>query len=125
MEHVYLSYSGRNCEGVLQVMEAIIRQGYALACDCMLPAHEDFDVRVSRAMKNAKAFVAVMTEDAADCQFMKKELRMAVEEGLRIVPVLVGTATVPKEYESMQWEITHLSDYPTAEEIAAVMHRIG
>ena len=124
MDSIYLSYSGRNCEAVLQVMEGIIARGYALACDCVLPAHEDFDLRVTRAMKAAKAVLAVMTEDAAACPYMERELRIADEEGLRIIPVLVGTATLPKQYEHLLWEISRLSDYPTTEEILVVMNRI-
>ena len=127
MESIYLSYSGRNCEGVLQVMEGILAHGYALACDCMLPSHEAFQVRISRAMAEAKAVVAVMTEDAGACTYMEQELTLASQGNTPMIGVLVGNTTMPEKYEGLfrSRTVCRISDFPTKEELQAVWNAIG
>ena len=124
MDSIYLSYSGRNCEAVLQVMEGIIARGYALACDCVLPGHEDFDLRVTRAMKAAKAVLAVMTEDAAACPYMQRELALAEALEVPVVTVLVDMAQPPHGFEE-PGKLCKVSQYPTKEEIEAVFAAIS
>ena len=107
MDSIYLSYSGRNCEAVLQVMEGIIARGYALACDCVLPGHEDFDLRVTRAMKAAKAVLAVMTEDAAACPYMQRELALAEALEVPVVTVLVDMKMGSEEATAWGCDLTY------------------
>lgn len=120
--NIYLSYSGRNCEAVLQVMEAVIRGGYGLVCDCMLPAHESFEARVTRGIKDAKLVIAVMTEDAADCAYMDRELEIALETGARILPIVVGEAVLPTRHKAAleSMERCRVSEYPTETEMEVV-----
>lgn len=124
--NIYLSYSGRNCEAVLQVMEAVIRGGFGLVCDCMLPAHESFEERVTRGITDARLVVAVMTEDAAECVYMDRELEIVLETGARMLPILVGNALLPAKYEKMLRSIglCYISEYPTESEMAVVMDQL-
>ncbi|MBQ3011064.1 MAG: toll/interleukin-1 receptor domain-containing protein [Oscillospiraceae bacterium] len=118
---VYLSYSGRNCEAVLQVMEHIIRGGYALVCDCMLPASESFEGRVSRGVTQADLVAAVITEDAKDCPYMARELEIAFVQKKRVLPVVVGEAQLPDAFTLRLQNCISVSDFPTEAEMAAVM----
>ena len=58
MHTVYLTYSGRNCEAVLQVMETLVRNGYALMCECMLTYDGDPEAQAHRFIRDADAVVA-------------------------------------------------------------------
>jgi len=116
MHSVYLTYSGRNCEAVLQVMEALIRNGYALMCECMLPYGADPEAQAHRFICEADAVVAVITEDAVDCPYMARDLAWAKEAGRRILFVGVG---------DVQWaEDCRISDFPTPEEIGGFEERL-
>ena len=123
----YLSYSGRNCEAVLQVMGAVIREGFGLVCDCMLPAHASFEEWVTREITDAKLVVAVMTEDAAECVYMDRELAIALETGARMLPIVVGNAPLPEKYEKLlrSMELCYVSEYPTEAEMEVVRNRIN
>ena len=124
---VYLSYSGRNCEAVLQVMEHLIYGGYGMVCDCLLPAHEPFDTRCSRAIGQASLVVAVITVDAPQCEYMEQELRLAAESKTTILPVLAGEAELPLQYREILGETAfcRVSEYPTKQEMAAVMAAVA
>lgn len=121
--NVYLSYSGRNCEAVLQVMEAVIRGGYGLVCDCMLPTHESFEERVKREIKEANLVVAVITDDAVECAYMDRELEIARETDARILPIVVEHAKLPPRHAQALrvMEMCHVSESPTQAEMAAMM----
>lgn len=127
---VYLTYSGRNCEAVLQVMEAVLYEGYGLVSECMLPAFDDVEARLTRLIGQVArdgAVVAVITDDARDCPYMARDLRLALDAGAKIVPVVVGEAALPRGYEAILRErnICHISDFPTKEEMAAVKAAIS
>lgn len=116
MHSVYLTYSGRNCEAVLQVMEALIRNGYALMCECMLPYGGDPEAQAHRFICEADAVVAVITEDAVDCPYMARDLAWAKEAERRILFVGVG---------DVQWaEACRISDFPKPEEIGGFEARL-
>ena len=125
--NIYLSYSGRNCEAVLQVMEAVIRGGFCLVCDCMLPAHTSFEERVTRGIKEAELVIAVITDDAEDCSYMDRELEIAFEIGARVLAVVVGEAKLPSKHAQklIGVEICHVSEYPTENEMAAVVQSVA
>lgn len=121
--NIYLSYSGKNCEAVLQVMEAVIRGGFCLVCDCMLPAHTSFEERVARGIKEAELVIAVITDDAENCSYMDRELAIAFETGARLLPVVVGEANLPSKHAEQLngMGICYVSEYPTENEMAAVV----
>lgn len=116
MHSVYLTYSGRNCEAVLQVMEALIRNGYALMCECMLPYGSDPEIQAHSMICGCDAVVAVITEDAADCPYMARDLAWAKEAGRKLLSVAVG---------DVQWdEDCRISDFPTPEEMREFEERL-
>ena len=122
---IYLSYSGRNCEAVLQVMEAIVWGGYGLVCDCSLPNSEIFESRTERMINKVAAdgiFVAVVTHDATDCSYMDWELRCALEAKARMLLVVADRAALPPRLQDVPavWELCHVSALPTDTEMAAV-----
>ena len=114
MQTVYVTYSGYNCEAVLQVMETLVRNGYALMCECMLPYGGDPEAQAQHFICDADAVVAVITEDAADCPYMARDLAWAREAGEKLLTVGVGDAMLP--------EACHLSEYPTKEEMSVFLH---
>lgn len=126
MKNVYLSYSGRNCEAVLQVMERIIAEGYGLLCDCMVPQQGSFAQRAEKNIRDADLVVAVITEDVEDCPYMDTELDIALRTGAKLVPIAVGDAELPARYRGVPEavEICKVSEYPTAAEMAAVAEKI-
>lgn len=122
--NIYLSYSGRNCEAVLQVMEHLYAGGIGFVCDCMLPAHTSFEERASRAVAQAELVAAVITEDAAECSYMDAELEYAFAQGKRVLPIVVGAAQVPVNHAARLQGSVHVSEFPTKAEMAAVMGAI-
>ena len=120
MHTVYLTYSGYNCEAVLQVMETLVRSGYALMCECMLPYGADPEEQAHRFIRDADAVVAVITEDAADCPYMARDLAWTKEAGKRLLTVGVGEAALPAGLT----EVCHLSEYPTTEEMARFLQML-
>lgn len=116
MHTVYVTYSGRNCEAVLQVMETLVRNGYALMCECMLPYGGDPEAQAQHFIRDADAVVAVITEEAADCPYMARDLAWAREAGKKLLTVGVG--------ESVLHEACHLSEYPTNEEMARFLQML-
>ncbi len=113
MHSVYVTYSGHNCEAVLQVMETLVRSGYALMCECMLPYGGDPEEQAQNFIRDADAVVAVITEDAADCPYMARDLAWAREAGKKLLTVAVGDAMLPVG----QGVDCGISDYPTTEEM--------
>ena len=83
MHSVYVTYSGHNCEAVLQVMETLVRSGYALMCECMLPYGGDPEAQAQHFICDADAVVAVITEDASIERAMK-------ENGVDVLRVAPG-----------------------------------
>ncbi len=120
MHTVYLTYSGRNCEAVLQIMETLVRRGYGLMCECMLPYGTDPEVQAQRHIRQADAVVAVITADAADCPYMARDLAWAKESDAKILPVVVGDAMLPTGLT----EACPMSDFPTVEEINAFWEQL-
>ena len=113
MHSVYLTYSGYNCEAVLQVMETLVRNGYALMCECMLPYGGDSEAQAHRFICEADAVVAVITEDAVDCPYMARDLAWAREAGKKLLAVRVEEAALPIGIS----ESCYISKYPTTEEM--------
>ena len=113
MQTVYVTYSGYNCEAVLQVMETLVRNGYALMCECMLPYGAAPAAQAHRFICEADAVVAIITEGAADCPYMARDLAWARESDAKILPVVVGDAMLPVEAEN----VCRVSDYPAIEEM--------
>ena len=116
MHSVYVTYSGYNCEAVLQVMETLVRSGYALMCECMLPYGADPEEQAHRFIRDADAVVAVITKDAADCPYMARDLAWTKEAGKKLLKVSVGDVSLP--------EACHLSEYPTNEEMARFLQML-
>ena len=117
MKTVYLTYSGYNCESVLQVMEHLVRGGYALMCQCMLPYGKDPIAQAHRMICESDMVVAVITEDAADCPYMARDLRWAREAERKLLIAVVGDAAVPVGLGAD----CRISEYPTESEMAAFM----
>lgn len=120
MQTVYVTYSGYNCEAVLQVMETLVRNGYALMCECMLPYGAEPEEQAHRFICEADAVIAVITEDAADCPYMARDLAWARESNTKILHVVVGDAPFPVEAEN----VCRISDYPTIEEMERFLHML-
>ena len=116
MQSVYVTYSGYNCEAVLQVMETLVRSGYALMCECMLPYGDDPEEQAHRHIRDADVVVAVITADAADCPYMARDLAWAREAGKKLLMVSVGDVSLP--------EACHLSESPTNEEMARFLQML-
>ena len=116
MHTVYVTYSGRNCEAVLQVMETLVRNGYALMCECMLPYGGDPEAQAQHFIRDADAGVAVITEEAADCPYMARDLAWAREAGKKLLTVGGG--------EAMLHEACRISEYPTNEEMARFLQML-
>ena len=122
MRNIYVSYSGRNCEAVLQVMEAVISMGCGLVCDCLLPSKEAFEQRVHRAIAQSDLMVTVITDDAETCPYMAAELDAAAGIGTTVLPITVSHAPLPYPLGAVpnRLPMHKLSDFPTAEELSAV-----
>ena len=120
MDSVYISYSGRNCEAVLQVMEALVRKGYAIMCECMLPYGEAAEEQARKQIRQADAMVAVVTDDAADCPYMARDLHWAKEAERKLLAVGVGAAVLPHGLQ----EYCRISEYPTEAEMSAFIERL-
>ena len=120
MHSVYLTYSGYNCEAVLQVMEALVRDGYALMCECMLPYGADPEKQAHKMICEVDTVVAVITEDAADCSYMARDLAWAREANVKRVAVVVEDVAAPMDVP----HVVHISEYPTAEEMEAFLRHI-
>ena len=117
MKSVYLTYSGYNCEAVLQTMELLIRNGYGLMCECMLPYGTDPAEQAHRMICEADAVIAVITHDAVDCPYMARDLAWAKEANVKLLPVAVGDAPLPHGLGTA----CMVSEYPTEGEMAAVL----
>ena len=113
MKTVYVTYSGYNCEAVLQVMEHLVRGGYALMCECMLPYGGDPEKQAHDMIAQSDAVVAVITEDAADCPYMARDLQWAGEAERKLLIVAVGAAAVPMGL----YADCRLSEFPTEAEM--------
>ena len=120
MHSVYLTYSGYNCEAVLQVMETLVRNGYALMCECMLPYGADSETQAHRFICEADAVVAIITADAAECPYMARDLAWAREANVKRVAVVVADVAAPMDVP----HVVHISEYPTAEEMEVFLRHI-
>ena len=119
---VYLTYSGRNCEAVLQTMEALLRGGYGLACECMLPYCKDPAAQTKRMIEMVAKdgfVVAVITDDAADCEYLRRDLQWALDAKAKMLTIVVENAALPVLLEGCR--VCRVSEFPTESEMSAVM----
>ena len=120
MHSVYISYSGKNCEAVLQVMEVLVRKGYAIMCECMLPYGEAAEAQARKQIRGADAMVAVITDDAADCPYMARDLAWAKEAEQKLLTVRVENAVLPHGLQAC----CRISEYPTEAEMAVFIEKL-
>ena len=120
MNSVYLTYSGYNCEAVLQVMEALVRRGDRLMCECMLPYGCDPEKQAHKMICEADAVVAVIAEDAADCPYMARDLAWAREAEQKLLTVAVENASLPMGVTY----VCSVSAYPTEGEIQKILQQL-
>lgn len=122
---VYVSYSGRNGEASMQIMEAVHNGGYSLAVDCMLPSFDNLEARVQRLIEDVArdgAVVAVINAEGDTCPYLERDLCMAMEAKAKLLAVLVGDAVLPAKYEqALQSAVCRVSEYPTQQEVTAIL----
>lgn len=107
MSNVFLSYSRRDKEFVLQLQGALGDAGKSVWLDTKdIPATADWRDELASGIDSAETFVFVLSPDSLSSEVCEFELSRAVEQGKRIVPLVYrepNGASVPESISSRNW----------------------
>src|SRR5262245_56501216 len=90
MRPVFISYSSKDCAAAEMVCAALENRGFRcwIAVRDVLPGH-DFQEEIVSAIAQAPAMVLVFTENANNSDEIKKELVLAGQHQVIVIPVRV------------------------------------
>lgn len=93
--NVFLSYSADGRPLAEEVRRGLNACGYSVWSDEAIRPGESLFARISSALKDADAFVVVLTQHVSESQWALLELGAAVASGKRIVPILAQADAEP------------------------------
>ncbi len=121
---VFVSYSHRNAETVLPIVETVEAKGLSIWIDKEeMRAGQGWAGQIVRAIKSAERFCLMCSEQAFESDHVRREVYLADKYGKAMVPIKLDGAEMPEDIEyflaGRQWvDLTSLSE----EERAAVIH---
>ncbi len=87
MSHVFISYSKQNQAYARRLADALIAAGFDVWIDDQIDYGEDWWRTIVRAIRGAKAFVAVMSEDSDASDWVQREVTLADKHKIPAFPL--------------------------------------
>jgi hypothetical protein len=90
MANVFISYAREDAPLAERISDMLRADGQSVFIDQgTLVAGEHFSGQIVRALTNAQAVVVLLSRNANRSKWVEEELRLALEKGHRVIPVLL------------------------------------
>jgi TIR domain len=128
MGHIFISYSRRDSEFVDRLIEALEKYGFPTWQDVnAITGGEVWKGAISKAVREADAFLIVLSPQSASSENVSKELAVATKYARRILPVMYQACTIPDRMEydlaELQWADFH--QLPFDEALEGLVRALG
>ncbi|HLO27871.1 MAG TPA: ATPase, T2SS/T4P/T4SS family [Anaerolineales bacterium] len=118
--YVFISYSTKNLDRVLALAKELEKRDFYVWLDkWYLEPGEDWSKGLEKAIKNAGAFIVILTPDSVDAPAVRGEIISAQDERLPIIPVKMGACDVPIQIKTLQYILYDEHD------VAATINRLS
>ena len=98
MAQVFLSYSRSDGPFAEHLIDQLWQKGYETwKDDGYLEGGQQWMVEISRAIENAHAFLVIPSEESVASKEVRKELFLAYESEIEIIPVELEPVSIPHE----------------------------
>src|SRR5262245_9859671 len=101
---IFFSYSRRDSEFALLLATDLRRAGANIWIDQLdIRAGSRWDTEVEAALRSSEAVLAILSPDSVSSDNVSVELSFALDEGKRIIPVLVKECPIPFRLRLLQY----------------------
>jgi len=101
---VFVCYSRDDQDFVLELADNLRERGVPIWIDQRdIPPGSDWDIAIDRALYDCSVFLIVLSSNSVDSREVRGELRTALDENKRIVPILIDTCQIPRQLRLIQY----------------------
>jgi len=102
--YVFISYSRNDEIKVRALVKELENNGFYVWLDVFdIVPGEDWTKNLEKAIKNAGAFIVILTPSSVDSQPVRSEIIMAQDEKLPIIPVMMENCDSPIQIRTLQY----------------------
>lgn len=101
--HIFLSYSRKDKPLALALKKALAKGGQLVWMDDQLTSGQDWRVQLEARIKDHEAIVLALTPNWIDSPYCQWEFITAVENGKKIIPVLLEKTALPDRISQYQY----------------------
>ena len=94
---LYISYSRANHDTARTIADLLQRQGYSYFVDFCNFGSETFEEQTLGAINSSSCFVLLYGQHVESSQFIRREVEFALENGIKIIPILLS------EFKDVSW----------------------
>ena len=94
---LYISYSRADYNGARMIVDVLQKQGYSCFVDFAKLGSGTFDEQIFGAINSSKCFVLLYSPQVESSQFIRREVEFALENGIKIFPILLS------EFAEVSW----------------------
>lgn len=105
---IYISYSRADYETVRKIVGVIQRQGYSCFVDYLNLDSGKFDEQIFEAINSSKCFLLLYSQHVESSQFIRREVESALENGIKILPILLSEFEVVSWYKNRFSQINYI-----------------
>ena len=87
MSHVFISYSQKNGEYARKLADKLLVEGFDVWIDDRIDYGDDWWRTIVRAIRKAKAFIAIMTDESNGSEWVQREVTLADKHKIPAFPV--------------------------------------
>jgi formylglycine-generating enzyme required for sulfatase activity len=107
MSHIFISYSREDKEFASKIVQALAENDLETWIDWQnIPPAEEWLEEIYRGIEAAEAFLFLISPDSLSSEICNKELEHAVENGKRIIPIIIRdpqVKAVPESLSKLNW----------------------
>lgn len=124
MPRAFISYARTDAEFALRMASDLREMGVPVWLDQLdIPPGDPWDEAVEDALEDASHFLLVMTPASVSSSNVRDELAYAIDEGMRIIPILLADCKVPLRVRRIQWTDFREGYEEPLEELAKALPR--
>ncbi len=103
-KYAFVSYSREDEDRVRILAKELENKGFDVWLDVLdIKPGEEWGKALEIAIKNAGAFLVVLTPSAANSPFVRNEITMAQDERLPVIPVKMDACDIPLQIRALQY----------------------
>ncbi len=99
-ETVFISYSSIEQQTAEEIKQKLESNGISCwMAPQSIPAGSDYGTEIPKALKNCRIFLLVLSENSQKSKWVPKELDMAINKGLKIIPFQIDNSEINERFE--------------------------